>query len=136
VSNDDIVDSRLIHDERGLTSSSAADVRACFAYLLAELSRECGGRLPSLESSSGSAGRLRRKIELDKDRTPAELVVEEGPAGPDTARREVGGSGEDETYTASLPGDFRFPGLVSTFSSSVPRARPATARPRVPNAHN
>ena len=50
VFNDDMVDSRLIHDDRGLASSSKADVRAILPRLLTELSRDCGGRLPSVES--------------------------------------------------------------------------------------
>lgn len=139
--SDDIVESRLLHDERGLVSSSSTagiwlGARDRIPFLFAELPRDCVARLPSVESRSRSAGRLRRKREDDSERVAAEVGVETGTLGPETARRGGGSMVGEEMKATSLPGDFRLPGLVRMVSSPAPRARPATARPMVPKAHN
>ena len=99
---DDMVESRLIHDERGLASSSSTagiwlDARGRIPLLFVELPRDWVGRLPSVESRSRSAGRFRRKREDDSERVAAELGgVDTGTLGPETTRREGGGMGGEE----------------------------------------
>lgn len=87
-----MVESRLLHDERGLVSSSSTagiwlGARGKNPFLFAELPRDCVARLPSIESRSRSAGRLRRKRDVDSERVAAEVGVETGMLGPETARR-------------------------------------------------